>query len=130
MSQPKPPLPEVDAELQRREHARLRLGIPASFETLDGRLKVRLVDLSQGGAHIVLPGDAAVRQGVLMWMRFDAFGMTVWQEGDEVGMKFERPVSLECLRETRSFAPDVVREEGMAAARDFVAGKGHFGTER
>lgn len=132
MSQGKPPLIDVDVELHRREHARLRLGIPAHFETLDGRRKVRLLDISQGGAHVLLTDESPIREGVLMWMRFDAFGMTIWQNGDELGMKFERPVAREWLIETREFAPEIVREEalGISAARDFVQGKGHYGTER
>jgi hypothetical protein len=128
----RPPI-EVDAELHRREHARLRVGIPAYFETLEGRLRVRLVDISQGGAHLILPGDVPIREGVLMWMRFDVFGMTVWQQDDELGMKFERPLPREWLIETREVAPDIVREEALgtiSAARDFVAGHGRSGTER
>ena len=126
-----PPI-EVDAELHRREHARLRVGIPAYFETLEGRLKVRLLDISQGGAHVLLPGETPIREGVLMWMRFDVFGMTVWQQGDELGMKFERPLPREWLIETREIAPDIVREEvlGLTAARDFVEGRGRYGVER
>lgn len=113
-----PPMPEVDAELRRRTHARLRLGIPARFDTLDGRQNVRLVDLSQGGAQIVLPGEAPVREGVLTWMRFETFGMAVWQDGESVGLEFDRPLSLECLRATREHAPEIFLE----AARDFVSG--------
>lgn len=132
MPDPKPPPIEVDTELHRREHARLRLGIPAYFETLDGRQRVRLLDISQGGAHVLLSEQNPIRQGVLMWLRFDAFGMTVWQEGDQLGMKFERSVAREWLIETREVAPDIVRDEalGISAARDFVEGKGHSGTER
>lgn len=109
---------DVDAELHRRAHARLRLGIPARFETLDGRYNVRLVDISQGGAHIVMPEDAPVREGVLTWMKYETFGIAVWQEGDNVGLEFDRPLSLDCLRATRTHAPEIFLE----AARDFVAG--------
>ena len=115
---PAPPLPEVDAELLRRRHARLRLGIPARFETLDGRQTVRLVDISHGGAQIVMESDAEVREGVLTWMRFDTFCIAAWQEGESAGLKFDRPLSVDCLRATREFAPEIFRE----AARGFVAG--------
>ena len=113
-----PPVPEVDADLLRRRYARLRLGIPARFETLYGRQPVRLVDISHGGAHIVLADPAPVREGVLMWMRFEIFGIAMWQEEESVGLEFDRPLSLQCLRATRDFAPEIFRE----AARDFVSG--------
>ena len=114
----KPPLPEVDAELLRRQHARLRLGIPARLETLDGRQQVRLVDLSHGGAQIVLENETPVREGVLTWMRFETFGIAAWQDGENVGLKFDRPLSRPCLTATREKAPEIFLE----AARDFVAG--------
>lgn len=118
MDELNPPLPQVDAELLRRQHARLRLGIPARFETLDGRRQVRLVDLSQGGAQIEMEGEAPVREGVLSWMLFETFGIAAWQEGGSVGLTFDRPLSRTCLRMTREKAPEIFRE----AARNFVAG--------
>lgn len=118
MDEMNPPLPDVDAELLRREHARLRLGIPARLETLEGRQQVRLVDLSHGGAQIVLENDAPVREGVLSWMRFETFGIAAWQDGESVGLTFDRPLSRECLVATRDKAPEIFLD----AARDFVAG--------
>ena len=119
MDELNPPRPEVDAVLLRREHARLRLGIPARFETLDGRHKVRLVDLSHGGAQIEMECAAPVKEGVLSWMRFETFGIAAWQDGESVGLEFDRPLSRECLLATRDKAPEIFLE----AARDFVAGK-------
>ena len=118
MTEESPPEPEVDAELIRRQHARLRLGIPARFETLDERHDVRLVNLSQGGAQIVLPKPDKVKEGVLSWMKYETFGIAVWQEEANVGLEFDRPLSAPCLRATREYAPDLFRE----IARDFVQG--------
>jgi hypothetical protein len=118
MAEDEGPLSENEAELSRRKHARLRLGIPARFETLDGRFEVRLVDMSRGGAHIILPGPTPVKEGVLTWMRFDTFGIVAWQEEDNVGLEFDRPLTEACLGATHEFAPEIIRE----AARDFVAG--------
>ncbi|MGV3556419.1 MAG: PilZ domain-containing protein [Croceibacterium sp.] len=112
------PLPEVDAELLRRQHARLRLGIPARFETLDGRQQVRLVDLSHGGAQIEMESEAPVREGVLSWMLFETFGIAAWQDGSSVGLTFDRPLSRTALRMTHDKAPEIFLE----AARQFVAG--------
>lgn len=127
----RPPSPEVDSELIRRRHVRLRLGIPARFLTLDERLEVRLVNLSQSGARIVLPKPDTIREGVLEWLEFDTFAVAVWQEGEEVGLEFDRALPLQWLRATHTAAPEVVRDEEFGAARDFVEGKGRFGgTER
>lgn len=123
----KPSLPEVDAELIRRRHVRLRLGIPARLQTLDGRLNVRLINLSQSGARIALCAPEQVTEGVLEWLDYDTFAAQVWQAGDEVGLEFDRPLPREWLRATHTAAPDVVREEEISAARDFVEGKANFG---
>lgn len=130
MTRPKPSPPAVDAELVRRRHLRVQLGIPARLLTLDERSEVRLVNLSQSGARIVLPQAEPVKEGVLEWLGFDTFAIAVWQEGKEVGLEFDRPLPPQWLRETHIAAPEVVREEEIGAARDFVADKSHHGTER
>lgn len=109
----------------RRNFARLRVGIAARFDTLDGTQKVRLVDLSQGGAHIILskPGEPAA--GLLTWLDFEAFGETAWREGEDLGLKFERLLPLSCLVATRKRAPSVVRAEelGEDLAQAWVSGE-------
>lgn len=131
MPEKRPPLPEVDSELIRRRHVRLRLGIPARFLTLDERFEVRLINLSQSGARVMLPGSGTVSEGVLEWLEYDTFAVAVWQEGEELGVEFDRPLPPQWLRATHAAAPDVVLEEEIGAARDFVSGKARFGgTER
>ena len=127
----RPPPPEVDSELIRRRHVRLQLGIPARFLTLDERLEVRLINLSQSGARIVLPNQGTVTEGVLEWLAYDTFAIAVWQQGEELGVEFDRPLPAPWLRETHAAAPEVVLEEEFGAARDFVEGRANFGgTER
>ena len=118
MEELNPPFPLVDDVLLRRQHARLRLGIPARLETLEGRYPVRLVDLSHGGAQIEMESEAPVREGVLSWMLFETFGIAAWQDGASVGLTFDRPLSRTALRMTRDKAPEIFRE----AARNFVSG--------
>ena len=117
----------------RRGYSRLRLGIAARLETIAGKQSVRLIDLSQTGARLILsqPGDA--RDAVLTWLGFEAFGSGIWREDDQVGIHFDDLVPIEQLLETRRRAPSVVREEELearAAAREWVAGERHHGTER
>lgn len=113
-----PPAPAAEEELLRRQHARLRLGIPARLETRDGRQAVRLVDLSKTGAQVVLERDARVREGVLTWLGYETFAMTVWQDAENLGLTFDRALSDGCLSATRERAPEIILE----AARAFVSG--------
>jgi hypothetical protein len=115
-------LPAVDGQARRRAFSRLQLGISARLETLDGRQKIRLIDLSQAGAHVVVLDPSDFREGVLTWMNFETFGDVAWRDGNDIGLKFDKLLPLGVLVETRQRAPHVVREEAEAAARAFVAG--------
>jgi len=108
----------------RRACPRLPLGIGARFDTLDGRQNVRLLDLSQGGAHVILSQPGEVTEGVLAWLGFDSYAAVAWQREDHVGLSFDRPLPLAWLVATRKRAPSVVQEEAMGAelARAWVAG--------
>ncbi len=132
MARPKEFIPVIEDYSPRRAHARLRLGMPAVFETIEGRRQVRLVDLSQAGAHLYIPGAGTVREGFLSWMRFEVFGVAVWQQADEVGIEFDTLLTYDELLEIRGAAPAIVKEEAMGAAmaaRDFVAGQRHLGVD-
>lgn len=126
-------MPVVQHETHRRAHARLRVGIAARVETLDGLLNVRLVDVSQKGAQLLVPPGTKVRRGIVSWLGFEAFGCLVWQDGDHMGVEFDEELPVEQLVETRQRAPHVVRDEAFSAeraARDFVEGKIDLGSER
>ena len=109
------PHESVDA---RRAHLRLSLGIGALFDTLDGRQHVRLIDLSQSGAQIILNGPKPVDKGVLTWLQFDTYAEVAWQERDQIGLTFDRLLPLPVMVETRTRAPWVVRE----LAQSWVSG--------
>jgi hypothetical protein len=112
-------------ETSRREFARLPVGIGAWLETLGGKQPVRLVDLSQGGAHVILtrPGEAGA--GVLTWLDFETFGDLAWQDESAIGLTFDTLLPPACLAETRRRAPSVVREEelGTELAKAWVSGE-------
>ena len=114
----------------RRAYSRLRLGISARLETLDGRQRVRLIDLSQGGAHVIMSKPGRLQQAVLTWLRFETFGTVAWQEGQHVGLHFDKLLPLTVLVETRLQAPTVVRDEAYETAREWVEGTAHAGSER
>lgn len=115
-------LPVDPGQAPRRAFPRLQLGISAQLETLEGRQRVRLMDLSQGGAHIVLSQPGEIKEGMLTWIRFETFGIVVWEDGKHLGLTFDKPLPLAVLVETRKRAPSVVREEEERIAREFVEG--------
>lgn len=115
---------DIDGLDGRRYFARLTVGIGARLITRDGTQAVRLIDLSQGGAQIILSHPEEVRAGLLTWLDFEAFGEAAWQENDRLGLKFERLLPLTCLVQTRTRAPSVVRAEllGEDIAQAWVSG--------
>ena len=125
--------PDDQDQAPRRAFLRLPLGISARLETLDGRQRVRLMDLSQGGAHVILSQAGDIRQAVLTWLHFETFGTVAWHDGQHLGLTFDKLLPLAVLVETRQRAPSVVREEAMSAelaAREWVAGTFSPGSER
>lgn len=124
---------DPEERAQRRTEPRLRLGIPAKFESLEGQHKVRLLDLSQSGAHVDMPDIGKVRQGVLTWMGYEVFAEVMWQKRSEIGVQFDTQLTYDQLVEIREYAPAVVQQEAIdaaKAARDFVDGRLHNGSER
>ena len=113
--------PATDGPDPRRAYTRLHLGIDAYLDTLEGRQKVRLIDLSQAGALVVLSKPEPVREGVLRWLRLDTFAIAMWQREAAVGLKFDRLLDPRFLEETRLRAPAVVLE----MAQEWVAGTLH-----
>lgn len=114
-------------EQHRRGHARLRLGIAAELMTLDGRKRVTLLDLSQSGARVRLNEPGRLRQAMLYWIEFEAFGLVVWQDGLQVGLEFEPPISEATVLATRSWQPSEhvrqVRAEQRQFARNWATGR-------
>lgn len=110
----------------RRGHARLRVGIPAQLECFDGLKKVTLVDLSQGGARLVVGTTDRISGGVLRWLNFETFGETVRQRGEELAMRFDEPIDLDWVIATRQWLPAEQKAEqarNRQAAREWIQGR-------
>lgn len=124
---------QAPEEPKPRKFGRLPLGIAARLETLHGPKSVRLVDLSQGGAQIIFPGDIQVRDCVLLWLDFEAFCAAAWREGERLGLAFHEPLPVKTLAATRNIAPAIISEESLSAenaARQWVEGGLHLGADR
>lgn len=107
------------ADETNRGYARLALGVPATLQTLDARLKVEIVDISQGGAHVVLPSkDAYAKDCLLSWLRFEAFGTVAWREGAHIGIAFDESLSHATIFETRKNAASILEEEAAQVEKE------------
>jgi len=107
----------------RRRFARLEVGIGARFTTLAGEQPVRLVNLSQNGARLILSAPDEAGAGVLTWLDFETFGDLAWQEEDTIGIVFDKLLTPGCLAQTRLRAPTVVREEEASLAKAWISGE-------
>ena len=86
----------------RRRSGRLRGELAASLDTLSGKLRLGIVDLSQAGARLRLHCEIkAGTQGVLKWLEFEAFGEIVWSRRGFAGIRFDKPIRPTQIHETR-----------------------------
>lgn len=106
----------------RRGKARLRLGIPAHLLSLHGHSRVTLLDLSETGARLQYDGDP-VRDVVVEWLGYEAFGKVVRRIGDEVGVRFDEPIAEAWVLDTRERLPAIARDDQVRRfAREWVRG--------
>lgn len=112
-------------EASRRAFARLQVGFGARFRTIHGLQQVRLIDLSQGGAQMILSRPEEAGAGMLTWLGFETFGDLAWRHDDTIGVTFDTLLPPACVAQTRLQAPSVVRDEemGESLARAWVAGE-------
>lgn len=108
----------------RRGKARLRLGIPAGLLTVHGRTDVTLLDLSESGARLRYEGER-ISDGVLEWLGFEAFGAIVRRDDGELGLRFDEPVTRDCVLDTRELVPTLPQDEDEVRtfAREWVGGR-------
>ena len=108
----------------RRGKARLRLGISADLLTVHGRTGVTLLDLSETGARLRYEGDR-ISDGVLEWLGFEAFGSIVRHVDGELGLRFDEPVTQDCVLDTRELVPTLPQgeDEVRTFARTWVGGR-------
>lgn len=106
-----------------RDFLRLTLGLVGEMETLNGKRRVEILDLSQGGAQVVLadpanPGRYEIRDCVLRWMEFEAFGEVRRNQDGHYGIAFDEPLRPGVIKATRTAASLNVR-------RDFLEHRQH-----
>lgn len=121
--------PRTDDHRQsgRRAEPRAPVRLPVSVETLDGKKRVGLLEVSLSGARLSGLGLPAVGKDiVLMCGPIEAFGTIVWAAGERCGMQFDQPISLRQLVALRQVAVAVehsgISPEEIQAVADWESG--------
>ncbi len=115
-------------QIGRRRDSRLRVSIPATLVTLDGKFRVALCDLSQSGAHLRTDGKiASGGDAVLTWLHYEVFGKIVWAAPGQAGIEFDEILAPATLLTTRDIVdfklgPDEKREH-YESARQWYQGE-------
>ena len=114
-------------ERGRRVEPRAPVHLPVSIETLDGRKRVGLLEVSRNGAR--LEGESLPAPGkdvVLMCGEIEAFGQIVWIAGQRCGMQFDQPIAVPELVALRRAAAEVensgITPEEIQAVADWQSG--------
>ena len=99
-------------------------GMPADLLTVHGRSRVTLLDLSETGARLRYEGGG-ISDGVLEWLGYEAFGAVVRHADNEVGLRFDEPITQDCVLDTRELLPTVPQGEDDVRrfAREWVGGR-------
>ena len=94
--------------------------LPVSAETLEGRKRIGLLEVSLNGARLEgadLP--PAGKDIVLLCGAVEAFGRIVWAAGERRGMHFDEPISIPELVALRRIA--VAAEDAGMTPQEFQA---------
>lgn len=105
-------MPISQDDQSKRDFLRVEVGLAAHLVTLEGPKSVRILDLSQGGARIATAEGVAtdgIRDCLLCWLGFEAFGSVGRRQGNEIVMVFDEPLRPVVIKKTKEHAPFVVR---------------------
>lgn len=111
----------------RRLEPRAPVHLPVSVETLDGKKRVGLLEVSLHGARLEGAGLPPVgRDIVLVCGSIEAFGQIVWAAGERRGMNFDQPITLPELVALRRVAASIedsgITPEEIQAVADWESG--------
>lgn len=106
-------VPNPSEDHSKRDFLRVEVGLAAQLITLEGAPKnVRILDLSQGGARIAVPDGLStqgIRDCLVSWLGFEAFGSVGRRTGNEIVIVFDEPLRPVVIKKTRDHSPFVVR---------------------
>lgn len=114
-------------QIGRRGSARLRLRLPARFESLNGKAQCWLQNVSRDGASLELnPAPALGKLGVLDCEGMELFCEVIWTHGELCGVAFDEPLGDAAVLQLRNVAAnycDIERQRHAVAVRDWVEGR-------
>ncbi len=87
----------------RRQYQRHRVDLSARLITATANARIQLEDISAGGACIRLSRPMAIDSARMCWLNFAIFGRLAWKEDLRCGLKFDEPLTDECLAQTIEF---------------------------
>lgn len=97
--------------VQRRSAVRMVIDHPACLQFMTGMAEVRIVDISKGGAKLLL--ETMLEGGFSGCLKFEGhevFCKAAWTNGKTCGLAFDQPLSDDALAKilntaTQTFAP-------------------------
>ena len=111
----------------RRAQPRAAIRLSGSVDSLNGRRRTRLLEVSVTGARLQgLDLPAVGREVILVCGDVDTFGKIVWAASDRRGVHFDEPISTQQLLALREASESVERSgvtpEEMEAIADWTNG--------
>ena len=111
----------------RRAEPRAPVHLPVSVETLDGKKRIGLLEVSLHGARLEGAGlPPAGKDIVLICGAIEAFGRLVWAVGERRGMEFDQPITIPELVALRRVAETIedsgITPEEIQAVADWESG--------
>jgi PilZ domain len=114
--------------LGRRAAGRARIVLPASVETVHGRIRIALLNLSRTGAMVEAPGLPGVGNDVILKCGdIDALGIVVWSGNGRCGIEFDEQIDEHEVIRLRRAGDETARTgvtpEQRQAAEDWTHGR-------
>ncbi|MHA6316280.1 PilZ domain-containing protein [Altererythrobacter sp. CAU 1778] len=86
--------PTPAPKVERRIAYRCATSRAASFQTMSGVRDGMIVNISEGGARIEMPGGLPIGiSGMLTWDDQEVFCTVAWSNDEGFGLEFDRPVA-------------------------------------
>src|SRR5688572_12232765 len=94
----------------KRAESRARVAIEASLETVLGRSRGYLLNLSCHGAMMQTPSPPQRRADVVLRCGpLDVMGVVAWVQHERIGIEFDEPIPEDRVIELRRLADEAVR---------------------
>lgn len=105
--------------------------LPARVVAFSKTRNAILLDVSGGGAKLLVDGDPPQGEVLVRWGNHEAHGSLCWQRGNQCGITFDHKVPQEVLLATAALNESAALPEGAdlvtASAQAWADGSAKFG---